>query len=110
MSKYDNKDFFQFPREVIREPLHSLLSNGAKLLLLHLKELEHRYCSGANEEFYCTDEKLAAFAHMHLNTVKKYKRELKAVAGDIISIDNKSVYKEKERKYSAKKVTFYYFY
>lgn len=110
MSKYDNKDYFQFPREVMRDPLHNQLSNGAKLLLLHLKELEHRYCSGADEEFYCTDEKLAEFARMHLNTVKKYKRELKTLAGDIISIENKSIYNKKERKYSPKKVTYYYFY
>lgn len=110
MSKYDNKDYFQYPREVMREPLHSILSNGAKLLLLHLKELEHRYCSGAEEEFYCTDEKLAEYSHMSINTVKKYKREIKTIAGDIISISNKPVYSEKEKKYSTKKVTFYYFY
>jgi len=107
LAKYGNKHFIQLPREIFTEEYNSL-SRDAKWLYVVLKEDEHRYTSGkqnGKNYFYRSDKDLAADAQMSITTLKKYKKELKEKAPNLVIIEvDKFI---KGNKLSEESMTFY---
>jgi len=83
--KHGNVFFMQVSRG-IRDDKHKDLSIGARALFLELNELEQRFCSDNKTLFYRTDEQLAQDMGVSLGSLKKYKKELKEKASDLVLI------------------------
>lgn len=83
--KYNNKFFMQVTRCIFDEQ-HKNLSVGAKWLFIVLNECEHKYCANGKSYFTRSDEELAKDAGYSINTLKKYKAELKKNAQDLVEI------------------------
>lgn len=113
MAKYNNKHFLQLPRAIFTDKYKDL-SNGAKWLYVVLNELEQRYTSGRQNGkgyFYRSDKELANDAGMCEKTLRKYKKELKEKAPDLLNIEvSKYIEDEKTQKLSEESITFYTIY
>lgn len=74
--KHQNTFFLQLTRELWQEPF-SDLSVSAKWLFVTLNELEQRFTGKDEDFFFSTNEDLSMYSGLHVNTIKKLKRELK---------------------------------
>ena len=74
--KHGNKFYLELTREIFTEKYKDL-SVGAKWLFVVLNELEQRYTGKKNDFFLRTDEQLVEDTGFSINTVRKYKIELK---------------------------------
>lgn len=113
MAKYNNKHFLQLPRAIFTDKYKDL-SNGAKWLYVVLNELEQQFTSGkqnGKNYFYRADRDLADDAGMSEKTLRKYKKELKEKASDLLIIEvGKFLVDEKTGKQSEKSITWYQIY
>ena len=104
--KYDNVYFLQLSRAIF-DGEHTHLSKGAKWVFVVLNELEQRYCSNGMKWFYRSDEDLALDTGYSLSTLKKYKRELRENAPDLVKMGKCHWIDKENNKKSEKYVTSY---
>ena len=77
--KHGNSFYLELTRDIFTEEYKNL-SVGAKWFFVVLNELEQRYTGKGNDFFFRTDEQLVDDTGFSINTVRKYKAELKRTA------------------------------
>lgn len=82
--KYDNMYYMQLSRCICDDEHVKRLSIGARMLFVTLNELEQRYCNNKTRYFFRTNEELAKDMGVSVNSIKKYKAELKANGKDLV--------------------------
>lgn len=102
--KYQQANYLQFPMEAYERCANLKNPNGALVLYLALKKLEHQFCTAEKDYFYRSDEQLTEDAHMSLPTIKRHKKELKQVG--LITTEQRHFIDDNGKK-SEKRVTVY---
>ena len=102
--KYQQANYLQFPLEAYKRCAELKNPNGALVLYLVLKKLEHQFCTDDRDYFFRTDEQLTEDAHMSLPTIKRHKKELKQVG--LIRTEQCHIIRDDGKK-SEKRVTVY---
>lgn len=102
--KYKTGSYVQLDKKIFSEEYASM-SVGAKWLYTYLTGLEHRFCTEDKNYFFRTDEQLSKDVGISLNSLKKYKRELKEVG--LIQINYGHYVDRKTGKKSQEKYTAY---
>lgn len=105
--KYENTNYMQLSRVICNEEYVKKLSVGARMLFVTLNELEQRYCNSKTPFFYRTNEELAADMGVSVQAVKKYKKELKNVAPELVRIRTGHFIDQNTGKKSEKHFTTY---
>lgn len=106
MAKYDNSHYMQLTRKLFCSP-YSEMSQNAKWLYVVLKELEQRYCGGANNRdfFIRSDSELAIDSGMSIATLKRAKKELLGYSDLIETWQTHWIVDKKTNKKSEKHIT-----
>lgn len=104
--KHGNTFYLELTREIFSEE-YADLSVGAKWLFVVLNELEQRYTGKDCDFFFRTDEQLVKDTGFSINTLRKYKAELKNT--DLIKIGkghwrNPDTGKKSENHFTAYKI------
>ena len=100
--KHNNNYYMQLSRHICDEEHKEKLSIGARMLFVTLNELEQRYCNEGKTFFVRSNEQLAEDLGVSINSIKKYKAELRNNATDLVRIgigrsgDNRSGKKSEE--------------
>ena len=81
--KHGNSFYLELSREIFTDKYKDL-SNGAKWLFVVLNELEQRFTGKHCDFFFRTDEQLAEDTGFSINTLRKYKAELRKT--DLIQV------------------------
>ena len=90
--KHNNAFYMQLTRRICDEEHVAKLSIGARMLYVTLNELEQRFCQ-EKQYFYRCDKDLANDMGVSINSLKKYKKELKENAQDLVKMGKgKKVY------------------
>ncbi len=76
----------QLSRHICDEEHKEKLSIGARMLFVTLNELEQRYCNEGKTFFVRSNEQLAEDMGVSINSIKKYKAELRNNATDLVRI------------------------
>lgn len=81
-----NGAYVPIPRMVFTHEGFNQLSASAKLLLLYLFELEHRFTGDKVGYFFRSNEDLASDTGLSARTIQKAKEELKEHVSDLVKI------------------------
>lgn len=84
--KHNNNYYMQLSRHICDEEHKEKLSIGARMLFVTLNELEQRYCNEGKTFFVRSNEQLAEDMGVSINSIKKYKAELRNNATDLVRI------------------------
>lgn len=105
--KYENTNYMQLSRDICSEEYVKKLSVGARMLFVTLNELEQRYCNSKTPDFYRTNEELADDMGVSVQAIKKYKKELKDNAPELVRMCMGHFRDPETGKKSEKHFTFY---
>ena len=105
--KHNNNYYMQLSRHICDEEHKEKLSIGARMLFVTLNELEQRYCNEGKTFFVRSNEQLAEDMGVSINSIKKYKAELRKNATDLVKMGIGRYKDKKTGKMSEEYITTY---